>query len=67
MFPITVLNRRFHDVGGCPIRQHHEPKAKISCFGISLELQLKATREPPRRFRLFWLSMQPSNLRSSIW
>jgi hypothetical protein len=29
MLPITVLDRRFHDVGGCPIRHHYEPKIKI--------------------------------------
>ena len=29
MLPIAVLDRGFHDVGGCPIRQHHEPKTKI--------------------------------------
>jgi hypothetical protein len=29
MFPITVLDRCFRVVRGCPVRQHHEPKTKI--------------------------------------
>ena len=29
MLPITVLDRCFHNVRGCPIRQHREPKIKI--------------------------------------
>jgi hypothetical protein len=29
MFPIAILDRRFHDIGGRPIRQHHKPEAEI--------------------------------------
>ena len=29
MLPIAVLDRGFHDVGGYPIRQHHEPEAEV--------------------------------------
>ena len=37
MFPIAVLDRQFHDVRGCPIRKHHEPRAKIFMYVSAYE------------------------------